>query len=108
MTVSVEPANATGQPLLRQELAELVNAGVYDNTKLNLGFRRPRHTRSTVAEVDRQQLIRTALGVGAATVSGPVSFADLIMPTQPTSVPAVVGWAEVTELTHRIGSIVIV
>lgn len=80
-----------------------------------LGFRRPRRSRSTVAGVDRQQFIRAALGVGAAIGAGPVA---LIMPAQPTPVPSVVGWAEVAEvrnvaqafggLTHRIGSAVVV
>ena len=137
----VESPNATGQPLSRQELAELVNAWVYDNTNprrviatdanyvgqlergrirwpqdpdrragfrtvlcaatdAELGFRRPRRSRSTVADVDRQQFIRAALGVGAATVAGPVAFADLITPTQPTPVPSVVGWAEVAEVRN--------
>lgn len=31
----VESPNVTGQPLSRQELAELVNAWVYDDTELN-------------------------------------------------------------------------
>ncbi|MGH3752479.1 MAG: hypothetical protein ACRDRP_07245 [Pseudonocardiaceae bacterium] len=32
--------------------------------------------------MDRQELIRAALGVGAATVAGPVACADLITPNQ--------------------------
>lgn len=135
----VESPNATGEPLSRQELAELVNAWVYDNTNprrviatdanyvgqlergrirwpqdpdrragfravlgvatdVELGFRRPRRSRSTVAEVDRQQFIRAALGTAAAAVGGPLAFADLIAPTQPTRVPSVVGHAEVAEV----------
>ncbi len=136
----VESPNATGEPLSRQELAELVNAWVYDNTTprrviatdanylgqlergriswpqdpdrragfravlgvstdVELGFRRPRRSKSTVADVDRQQFIRAALGT-AATVSGPLAFADLIVPTQPTPVPSVVGHAEVAEVRN--------
>lgn len=132
----VESPNATGEPLSRQELAELVNAWVYDNTTpprvlatdandvgqlergrirwpqdddrragfravlgvakdAELGFRRPRRSRSTVARVDRQQFIRAALGT---TAGGPFAFADLIAPTQPTPVPSVVGYAEVAEV----------
>jgi hypothetical protein len=137
----VESPHATGAPLSRQELAELVNAWVYDNTNqrrviatdsnyigqlergrirwpqdpdrragfravlsvstdAELGFRRPRRSRSTVAEVDRQQFIRAALGTTAATVSGPFAFADLITPTQPTPVSSVVGQAEVAEVRN--------
>lgn len=137
----VESPNATGEPLSRQELAELVNAWAYDNTNparviatdanyvgqlergqirwpqdrdrragfravlgastdAELGFRRPRRSRSIVADVDRQQFIRAALGATAGTVSGPFAFADLITPTQPTPVPAVVGHAEVAEVRN--------
>jgi hypothetical protein len=39
-------------------------------TDTDLGFRRPRRIRSTVAEVDRQEFIRAALGVSAAAVPG--------------------------------------
>jgi hypothetical protein len=132
----VESPNATGEPLSRQELGELVDAWVYDNTDpprvistdanyvgqlergrirwpqdadrragfravlgvakdAELGFRRPRRSRSTVGGVDRQQFIRTGLG---ATVGG--SFVDLIGPTQPTPVPSVVGQAEVAEVRN--------
>jgi hypothetical protein len=135
----VESPNATGQPLSRQELAELVNAWVYEHTTppkilvtdanylgqlergrirwpqdpdrragfravLNvstdaeLGFRRPRRTRSTVADVDRQQFIRASLGATAGTLTGACSFADLIAPTQPRPVPSVVGQTEVVEV----------
>jgi hypothetical protein len=101
----VESPNASGQPLSRQEFAELVNAWVNDNTNprrvietdahyigqgergrirwphdrdrragfhtvlcaatdAELGFRRLRRRRSTVAEVDRQQFIRGDAGYG--------------------------------------------
>jgi hypothetical protein len=137
----VESPNATGEPLSRQELAELVNAWVYGNTNppriiatdanyvgqlergkirwpqdrdrragfravlgvstdVELGFRRPRRSRSTVADVAHQQLIRSALGDTAATVGGPFAFADLITTTQPTPVPSVVGPAEVAEVQN--------
>ena len=49
-----------------------------------LGFRRPRRSRSTVADVDRQQFLRNTLGV---TVGGPLAFGDLIGPTQPPQFP---------------------
>jgi hypothetical protein len=135
----VESPNATGEPLSRQELAELVNAWVYKHTTpprvigtdanyvgqlergkirwpqdsdrragfravlgaatdAELGFRRPRRTRSTVADVDRQQFIRATLGATVATTCGSLAFADLIAPTQPTPVPLVVGYSEVAEI----------
>ncbi|MFZ2119156.1 MAG: XRE family transcriptional regulator [Pseudonocardiaceae bacterium] len=136
----VESPNATGESLSRQELAELVNAWVYEHTTpprvigtdanyvgqlergkirwpqdadrragfravlgatsdAELGFRRPRRARSTVADVDRQQFIRAALGATVAT-SGSFAFADLIAPTQPTPVPLVVGYSEVVEVRN--------
>ncbi|MGH3823803.1 MAG: XRE family transcriptional regulator [Pseudonocardiaceae bacterium] len=135
----VESPNATGEPLSRQELAELVNAWVYENTTppriiatdfnyvgqlergrirwpqdpdrragfravlgvstdAELGFRRPRRSRSTVTDVDRQQFIRAALGTTAGTIAGPLTFADLITPTQLTPVPSIVGHAEVADI----------
>jgi hypothetical protein len=134
----VESPNASGEPLSRQELAELVNAWVYDNTTpprviatdanyvgqlergrirwpqdpdrragfravlgadtdADVGFRRPRRSRPSVAGVDRQQFIRTALGTSAG---GPSVFADLSAPTQPTPVPSVVGHVEVAEVRN--------
>ncbi|MGH3889303.1 MAG: XRE family transcriptional regulator [Pseudonocardiaceae bacterium] len=137
----VESPNATGEPLSRQELAELVNAWVYDNTTprkvlatdtnyvgqlergrirwpqdsdrragfravlaastdAELGFRRPRRSKSTVADVDRQQFIRATLGTAAGTVGAPFAFTDLIVPTQPTPVPSVVGHTEVAEVRN--------
>lgn len=135
----VESPNATGESLSRQELAELVNAWVYEHTTppriigtdanyvgqlergkirwpqdsdrragfravlgaatdAELGFRRPRRTRSTVAGVDHQQFIRATLGDTVATSGGSLAFADLIAPTQPTPVPLVVGYCEVAEV----------
>ncbi|MBA8924496.1 hypothetical protein BC739_001693 [Kutzneria viridogrisea] len=135
----VESPRSTGQPLSRQELAELVNAWVYDNTKpprvieisanyigklerrkiswpqdpdvrsglravlgaktdAELGLRRPRRARSTVADVDRQQFIKAALGVTAAAVGRQRGLAELVAPTQPTPVPSVVGLTHVDEV----------
>lgn len=137
----VESPNATGEPLSRQELAELVNAWVYEHTTphqvigidanyvgqlergkirwpqdsyrragfravlgaatdAELGFRRPRRARSTVAEVDRQQFIRATLGAAVATAGGLSAFAHLIDPTQPTPAPLVVGHSEVAEVRN--------
>lgn len=137
----VESPNATGEPLSRQELGELVDAWVYENTTprkviatdanyvgqlergrirwpqdpdrragfravlsaatdAELGFRRPRRSKSTVADVHRQQFIRATLGAAAATGGGPFAFADLITPAQPTPVPSVVGYAEVAEVRN--------
>jgi hypothetical protein len=69
-------------------------------TDAELGFRRPRRSRSTVADVDRQQFIKAALGVSAATVVRPAGFAELIAPVQPTPVPSVAGWVEVNEVRN--------
>ncbi|HEX2296941.1 MAG TPA: XRE family transcriptional regulator, partial [Pseudonocardiaceae bacterium] len=132
----VESPYASGECLSRQELAELVNAWVFEHTgrvleldanyvgKLEqgrirwpqdpqrragfravlgvatdaeLGFRRPRRSRITLAGVDRQQFIRAGLGVGAGTVAGSVPFLDLL-PDPATHVPSVVGKAHVDEV----------
>lgn len=134
----VESPNATGEPLSRQELAELVDAWVYDNTipsriiatdanyvgqlergkirwpqdrdrrggfravlgaatDAELGFRRPRRSRSTVANVDHQQFIRATLG---DTTGASFAFAELIALTQPTPVPLVVGYSDVAEVRN--------
>ncbi|MGI8309400.1 XRE family transcriptional regulator [Saccharopolyspora hattusasensis] len=134
----VESPNATGEPLSRQELADLVNRWVYEHTNpprvialdanyigkleqgkirwpqdddrraalravLNartdqeLGFRRPRRSRSTVADVDRQQFLRAAVGAGAAAVVGHTVI-DMLAPTEPTPVPTVVGTSEVADV----------
>jgi hypothetical protein len=135
----VESPHATGEPLTRQELAELVNEwlsvhkgqiveldanyigkleqgtirwpqdperreafrsvlGV--STDAELGFRRPRRSRSTVTDVDRQQFIRATVGITAGTALGQSALAELIAPTQPTPVPSVVGMAEVAEVRN--------
>ena len=130
----IESPHATGEPLSRQELAELVNAWVFEHqervieldanyigkleqgtirwprepdrraafravlgvaTDAELGFRRPRRSRTTVAEVDRQQFLRAGLGATVAAAAGQSALAELITPTQPTPVPSVVGLDEV-------------
>jgi len=60
-------------------------------TDAELGFRRPRRSRTMVRGVDRHQFIRAGLGVGAAAVSGPAALLELLAPTQPPRVPSVVG-----------------
>ncbi len=64
-------------------------------TDAELGFRRPRRSRTTVAEVDRQQFLRAGLGDTIAAAAGQSAVAELITPTQPTPVPSVVGLDEV-------------
>ena len=134
-----ESPHATGEPLSRQELAELVNAWVFEHTEdhrvieldanyvgkleqgairwpqdpdrraafravldmatdAELGFRRPRRSRSIVGGVDRQQFLRASLGAGAAAMAGPVAVAELLTPTQPTRIPSVVGMTHVADV----------
>ena len=134
-----ESPHATGEPLSRQELAELVNAWVFEHTEdhrvieldanyigkleqgairwpqdpdrraafravldmatdAELGFRRPRRSRSIVAGVDRQQFLRASLRVGAAAVAGQAAVAELLAPTQPTRIPSVVDMTHVAEV----------
>ena len=59
-------------------------------TDAELGFRRPRRSRTMVRGVDRHQFIRAGLGVGAAAVSGPAALLELLVPTQSVQVPSVV------------------
>ncbi|MEV5543944.1 XRE family transcriptional regulator [Saccharopolyspora shandongensis] len=133
-----ESPNATGEPLSREELADLVNTWVYEHTNpprvtaLNanyigkleqgkirwpqdadrraglravlgvrtdreLGFRRPRRSRSTVADVDRQEFLRAAVGVSTTALVGP-SIVDMLAPSEPTPVPSVVGASEVADV----------
>ena len=126
--------HVTGEALSRQELAELVNAWVFEHqarvieldanyigkleqgtirwprepdrrtafravlgvdTDAELGFRCPRRSRTTVAEMDRQQFLRAGLGATVAAAAGQSALAELITPTQPTLVPSVVGLDEV-------------
>lgn len=134
----VESPNVRGECLSRQELAESVNAWVFEHTKdrqvieldahyvaklergvirwpqepvrragfravlgvetdAELGFRRPRRSRSTLVGVERQRFIRVGLGVGAAAVAGPVAFAELL-PAQAARVPSVVGMTQVADV----------
>lgn len=131
-----ESPQTPGEPLSRVELAELVNAWIYDHTtshrvteadgnyigKLErglirwpqqdyraglravlgvrtdaeLGFRRPRRSVATVADVDRNAFLRAALGVTAGAIARP--FAELATPTEPTPVPSVVGRSEIDQV----------
>lgn len=134
----VESPNVRGECLSRQELAELVNAWVFEHTKdhrvveldahyiaklergvirwpqdsgrragfravlgvemdAELGFRRPRRSRSTLVGVRRQRFIRVGLGAGAAAVAGPVALAELL-PAQPARVPSVVSMTQVADV----------
>ena len=134
-----ESPHATGEPLSRQELAELVNVWVFEHTgdhrvieldanyigKLEqgairwpqdpdrraafravldmatdaeLGFRRPRRSRSIVGGVDRQQFLRAGLGAGVGAVAGSAALVELLVPTQPTRIPSVVGMTHVADV----------
>lgn len=68
---------------------------LHASTDADLGFRRPVRSRSTVEDVDRQQFIRAAVGLGAAAVAGLPTKLDLLAPNEPTPVPTVVGLSEV-------------
>ncbi|WP_206061693.1 hypothetical protein [Nonomuraea basaltis] len=63
----------------------------------DLGFARPRRRKpvATVADVDRKQFIRTAMGVAAA-----VPLAELAMPGQTISPPAAVHASDIAELRN--------
>ncbi|MGH8574537.1 MAG: XRE family transcriptional regulator, partial [Gammaproteobacteria bacterium] len=133
----IESPYASGDCLSRQELAELVNAWVYEHTKrtveldanyigkleqgkirwtqeperragfravlgvktdAELGFRRPRRSRTIVRGVDRQHFIRAGLGAGAVAVAGPAALMELLAPTQPSRIPSVVSMTHVAEV----------
>jgi hypothetical protein len=135
----VESPHATGEPLSRQELADLINAWVFENTghtieidanyigKLEqgvirwpqdpdrraafrvvlgantdaeLGFRRPRRSRSVLPDIDRAHLLNAALRDTATAAAGQSTYAELITTTQPTPVPAVIGMAEALEVRN--------
>ncbi|MGH3980970.1 MAG: XRE family transcriptional regulator, partial [Pseudonocardiaceae bacterium] len=134
-----ESPYASGDCLSRQELAELVNAWVFEHTEdhrvieldanyigkleqgsirwpqdpdrrtafrvvlgvatdAELGFRRPRRSRSIVGGVERQQFLRAGVGVGAAAVAGPAALVELLAPTQPARIPSVVSMTHVAEV----------
>nr|WP_232328210.1 XRE family transcriptional regulator [Kibdelosporangium sp. MJ126-NF4]CEL18591.1 Putative arylsulfatase regulatory protein [Kibdelosporangium sp. MJ126-NF4]CTQ98076.1 Putative arylsulfatase regulatory protein [Kibdelosporangium sp. MJ126-NF4] len=132
----VESPHATGEPLSRQELAELVNKWVFEYTGRNialdanyigkleqgvirwpqdadrraafrgvlgvktdadLGFRRPRRTKSILLDIDRAQLFTAALR-DTATASRSEFAAERILTTQPTPIPAVIGMTEALEV----------
>lgn len=128
-----ESPRSPGQPLSRAELAEQVNAWIYDNTRsrrvaeldgnyvgklergvirwpqedyrtglravlgvrsdTDLGFRRPRRSLATVANVDRKDFVRAALGVAAGAMARPLS--DLLSTREPAPVPSFVGPTEI-------------
>ncbi|MEU9889717.1 hypothetical protein [Sphaerisporangium sp. NPDC051011] len=76
----------------RAALRDLLGAGA----DRDLGFRRPRrHARgaTTVTDVDRKDFLRTALGTALS-----VPLADLLIPTEPSTVPAVVSPADIQEI----------
>lgn len=73
-------------------------------TDAELGFRRPRRSRTRVRGVDRQHFIRAGLGVGAAAVAGPAALLELLAPTQPARIPSVVSMDHITQVRgHRRG-----
>jgi hypothetical protein len=133
----VESPHASGDCVSRQELAELVNAWVYEHhrrvieldanyigkleqgtirwmrdperraafrallgaaTDAELGFRRPRRSRTTVDDVDRQQFLRVGLGITAAAAAGKSTIAELVTQTQPTPIPSFVGMTHVADV----------
>ncbi len=132
-----ESPHASGDCLSRQELAELVNAWMFEHknsvveldanyigkleqgairwpqdpdrreafravlavsTDAELGFRRPRRSRTTLVGVDRKQFIGAGLGLGAAAAAGPSALITLLASAQPTHVPAVVDLSDVAEV----------
>jgi hypothetical protein len=48
--------------------------------------------------VDRNQFFRLGLGAGAAATAGPAALLELLAPTQPAPIPAVVGMTHVAEV----------
>lgn len=134
----VESPHATGEPLSRQELAELVNQWVFvhagqtialdanyvgkleqgvirwpqdaarraafravlgANTDADLGFRRPRRSKSALPDIERAQLLSSALR-DTQTAGQSAFAAELILTTQPTPVPAVIGMTEALEVRN--------
>jgi hypothetical protein len=128
-----ESPQSPGQPMSRAELAEQVNAWIYDNTEprrvaeldanyvgklergaikwpqddyraglravlgarsdTDLGFRRPTRSLATVANVDRKDFLRAALGVTAGALARPL--VDLLRTYEPAPVPSFVGSTEI-------------
>lgn len=132
-----ESPNSSGDCLSRQELAELVNAWMFEHkeavveldanyigkleqgairwpqdprrreafravlgvsTDAELGFHRPRRSRTTVAGVDRQQFIGMGLGLSVGTLGGPSALLAVLTATQPTRVPSVVDLSDIAEV----------
>ncbi len=137
MRERTESPYASGDHVSRQELAELVNAWVFEHTgqvieldagyvgKLEqgrirwlqdpqrragfravlgvetdaeLGFRRPRRSRSIVVGVDRQQFVRAGFGAGAVALAGPAALGELLGLVQAARVPSVVGASDVADI----------
>ncbi|MFC4859470.1 XRE family transcriptional regulator [Actinophytocola glycyrrhizae] len=128
-----ESPRSPGQPMSRAELAEQVNAWIYDNTErrrvvvldanyvgklerglvkwpqddyraalravlgartdTDLGFRRPTRSLATVANVDRKDFLRAALGVTVGAAARPL--VDLLKTHEPVPVPSFVGPTEI-------------
>jgi hypothetical protein len=140
-----ESPNSSGDCLSRQELAELVNAWVFEHTEehrvieldanyigkleqgtirwpqdparragfravlgvatdAELGFRRPRRSRTMVTGVKRQHFLRAGLGVGAAAVAGPAALVELLAPAQPARITAVVSMTHVADVRAAAGT----
>jgi hypothetical protein len=62
------------------------------DTDAELRFRRPRRSRTTVVNVDRQQFLRAGLGITVAAAAGQSALAELITPTQLTPSPRLWVW----------------
>ncbi|MCO1575503.1 XRE family transcriptional regulator [Crossiella sp. SN42] len=77
-------------------------AALQVETDAELGFHRPRRTRST-APVDRQQFLRAAVGMTAGVALGQSRPTELFQNPQPAPVPSVVGPAEVAEVRELAG-----
>lgn len=71
-------------------------------TDAELGFHRPRRTRTMVGGVQRQHFIRAGLrvsaGVGAAAIAGPAALIELLAPTQPARIPSVVSMTHIADI----------
>lgn len=115
----VESANETGAALSRQELAELVNAWVYENTTpsrvvaldANYIGKLERGVIRWPQDPDVRAGFRSSLGVNtdaelgfrrprrsqSAVVDVDV---ELTMPAQPTTVPSIIGMVEVTQIRN--------
>lgn len=66
-------------------------------TDTELGFERPRRSRSTLDDVDRKEFLKAAIGVAGA-AAAPRSLVELVTVTEPTPVPSVIGRHEIDEV----------